>query len=237
MVKRQIVLDTETTGLYPEQGHRVIEIGCVEMVNRRPTGNNLHYYIQPEREVDREALAVHGISNAFLADKPRFAEIIDEFLKYIDNGELIIHNARFDLGFLDHELKLCGRSGRIADYAGHVDTLMLARNRFPGQRNSLDALCKRFGIDNSHRSLHGALLDAEILAEVYIHLTSEQKSLGILEGVSESSEDDGNGDIHVKPITVDSSRLKVVKASESELQSHSDYLKKLAAASGAELSW
>jgi DNA polymerase-3 subunit epsilon len=175
---RQIVLDTETTGLDAARGHRLIEVGCVELLARRVSGSHFHHYLNPERDIDAGAQAVHGISIEFLADKPRFADVVDEFLAYIKGAELIIHNAAFDLGFLDAELARMGASyGRISDYCTVLDTLALARETYPGQRNSLDALCKRLDIDNSHRELHGALLDAEILADVYLALTSGQGAL------------------------------------------------------------
>ena len=172
---RQIVLDTETTGLDPREGHRLIEIGCVELVDRRLTRNNFHQYLQPDREIDAEAVDVHGITNEFLRDKPRFAEIAAAFLEYVTGAELIIHNAAFDCGFIDHELVLWRDDAqRINDLCAVTDTLALARRLHPGQRNSLDALCKRYAVDNSHRDLHGALLDAEILADVYLAMTGGQ---------------------------------------------------------------
>jgi DNA polymerase III subunit epsilon len=172
---RQIVLDTETTGLDPREGHRLIEIGCVELIDRRPTGNNFHQYLQPDREIDADAMAVHGITNEFLRDKPRFAEVAQDFLRYVTGSELIIHNAAFDIGFLDHELGRWRADGaRINDLCEVTDTLLLARRMHPGQRNGLDALCKRYGVDNSHRDLHGALLDAEILADLYLAMTGGQ---------------------------------------------------------------
>ena len=168
-MSRQIVLDTETTGLEPSQGHRIIEIGCVELINRRLTGNNYHQYIQPDREVDEGALQVHGISNEFLADKPRFNDIADDLMNYLKGAELVIHNAPFDVGFLDHELKLLANgSGAISDHCDVTDTLVMARKMHPGQKNNLDALCKRYDVNNTQRELHGALLDAEILSEVYL---------------------------------------------------------------------
>ena len=174
---RQIILDTETTGLEPEQGHRIIEIGCVEMVKRRLTGNNYHRYLNPEREIDEAAIEVHGITLEKLQDEPRFADIARELIAYLDGAELIIHNAPFDIGFLDHELKLSGLDlGRIADHCRVVDTLVMAREKHPGQKNSLDALCRRYDIDNSQRTFHGALLDAEILADVYLAMTGGQIS-------------------------------------------------------------
>lgn len=175
---RQIILDTETTGLDPKEGHRIIEIGCVEMLSRRLTGNNFHFYLQPDREIDAEAMAVHGITNEFLADKPRFKEIAAELIRYLQGAELIIHNAPFDINFLNHELSLLTEPYQvITEYCTVADTLVMARQLFPGQRNSLDALCKRYSIDNGHRSLHGALLDAEILADVYLAMTGGQVSL------------------------------------------------------------
>lgn len=175
---RQIVLDTETTGLDANRGHRLIELGCVELLARRVSGHHFHRYLNPERDIDAGAQAVHGISIEFLADKPRFADVVDEFLAYIKGAELIIHNAAFDVGFIDAELARLGPSyGCLADHATVLDTLAMAREMYPGQRNSLDALCKRLDIDNSHRELHGALLDAEILADVYLALTSGQGAL------------------------------------------------------------
>ena len=174
---RQIFLDTETTGLFPDQGDRVIEIGCVELVNRKLTGKTLHLYLNPERESHEEALRIHGISNAFLLDKPKFEAAADEFLAFVSDAELIIHNAPFDLGFLNKELSLLGRPP-LKDYVSSVvDTLAMAKEMFPGKRNSLDALCARLEVDNSGRTLHGALLDAELLADVYINLTRGQDML------------------------------------------------------------
>lgn len=175
---RQIILDTETTGLEPEQGHRVIEIGCVELVHRRPTGRHFHRYLNPEREVDEGAVQVHGLTSEFLADKPRFAEVVDELLEFIDDAELVIHNAEFDVGFLNHELRRSAHAiTDLRERCAVLDTLTLARQLHPGQRNSLDALCKRYAVDNSQRELHGALLDAQILAEVYLAMTGGQAAL------------------------------------------------------------
>ena len=173
-VNRQIVLDTETTGLEIADGHRIIEIGCVELLNRRLTHKHFHHYLQPDRDIDPAAIEVHGISSEFLADKPRFADVVEDFLGFIQGSELIIHNAPFDVGFIDHELRMTGLKQRVAEVCRIVDTLELARRLHPGQRNSLDALCKRYDIDNSQRTLHGALLDAEILADVYLAMTREQ---------------------------------------------------------------
>jgi len=177
---RQIILDTETTGLEWKKGNRVVEIGCVEMIERRPTGRTWQQYIHPEREFEPGAQEVTGLTLEFLADKPKFAEIADAFLEFVDGAELVIHNAAFDVGFLDYELSLLGAHyGRLRDrVAGVEDSLELARQRYPGQRNSLDALCKRLGVDNAHRQLHGALLDAQLLAEVYLALTSGQGEIG-----------------------------------------------------------
>lgn len=176
---RQIILDTETTGLEVQRGHRVIEIGCVELVQRRPTGRTFHHYLNPDRAIDEGARAVTGISDQFLLDKPRFAEIAAEFLAFIDGAEVIAHNAAFDVGFLDAELARTGlANARLSERVQVLDTLALAREKFPGQRNNLDALCKRLGVDNSHRGAHGALLDANLLADVYLALTAEQGHLG-----------------------------------------------------------
>ena len=175
---RQIVLDTETTGLDAARGHRLIELGCVEVLSRRVSGGQFHRYLNPERDIDAGAQAVHGIGIDFLADKPRFADVVDEFLAFVRGAELIIHNAAFDVGFLNAELARLGpQYGTIADHATVLDTLALAREMYPGQRNSLDALCKRLDIDNSHRELHGALLDAQILADVYLAMTAGQGAL------------------------------------------------------------
>lgn len=175
---RQVVLDTETTGLEWQKGNRVVEIGCVEMLERRPTGRTFHRYLKPDREFEPGAQEVTGLTLEFLADKPRFAEIVGEFLDFIDGAELIIHNAAFDLGFLNAELARLDGLGRIQDRCTVEDTLLMARQRYPGQRNSLDALCKRLGVDNSQRQLHGALLDAQILMDVYLALTSGQGEIG-----------------------------------------------------------
>jgi len=176
---RQVVLDTETTGLEVNQGHRIIEIGCVELVNRRVTDNCWHHYINPDREIDAGAFEVHGISNEDLVDKPHFIELADDFLSFIEGAELVIHNAPFDVGFLDKELAGLGDNAISLQDGRVLDTLVMARQKHPGQKNNLDALCKRYGIDNSHRSVHGALLDARILADVYLAMTGGQTSLGL----------------------------------------------------------
>jgi DNA polymerase-3 subunit epsilon len=219
---RQIVLDTETTGLEPEQGHRIIEIGCVEMVDRRLTGNNFHQYLQPEREIDAAAIEVHGITNEFLEDKPKFVDVAQDFIDYVSGAELIIHNAPFDVGFLDHELGLMESAGRIDALCAVTDTLVMAKKMHPGQRNSLDALCKRYDIDNSHRELHGALLDAEILADVYLMMTGGQASL-ILDGTA--THEFGDDPVHtIERLPSNRPALKVIKANEQELEAHQQQL-------------
>ena len=225
---RQIVLDTETTGLEPSQGHRIIEIGCVEMINRRLTGNNYHQYIHPDREIDEGALAVHGISNEFLADKPRFDDIIADFIDYIDGAELIIHNAPFDVGFMDHEFRLAGTQfGTTSDYCTVTDTLVMARKMRPGKKNNLDVLCNEFEVSNAHRELHGALLDAELLAEVYLRMTGGQSSLSLdAEDLSQSAD----GVVTVKKLPAERKPIRVVRASESELEAHQQIVEKLGGA-------
>jgi len=223
---RQIVLDTETTGLEPSQGHRIIEIGCVEIVNRRITESHYHQYIQPDREIDEGAFEVHGISNEFLADKPRFADIVEDFMAFINGAELIIHNAPFDVGFIDHELaKLEPVWGKVADQCTITDSLVMARQKHPGQKNNLDALCKRYEVNNAKRELHGALLDAELLAEVYLMMTGGQVTLSL--GGQSDGNNAGGG---ASPIRrVDSSRppLKVIPASVDELAAHDASLQRL----------
>ena len=212
---RQIILDTETTGLEPADGHRIIEIGCVELIDRRLSHNHYHQYINPEREIEDGALEVHGISNEFLLDKPVFAEVVDEFLDFVRGAELIIHNAPFDIGFLDNELTLLGRDDRMADHVTVLDTLELARDLHPGQRNSLDALCKRYEVDNSSRTLHGALLDSEILADVYLAMTGGQSDLGLtFQAADTAAVDVSHLKIAARP------ELLVVKATEAERTAH-----------------
>jgi DNA polymerase-3 subunit epsilon len=215
-----IILDTETTGIDPEAGHNVIEIGCVEMVRRKLTGNTWHQYIKPDREVEDEAIEVHGITNEFLADKPRFAELAHEFLEFVRGAELIIHNAAFDIGFLNTELARNGINERVDEICTVIDTLMLARKKHPGQRNSLDALCRRYGIDNSHRELHGALLDSEILADVYLVLTGGQTSLQLGQGDSE----DGEGEEPIRRIDASALVLPIVRANTDEIALHEAFL-------------
>ncbi|MCU0956804.1 MAG: DNA polymerase III subunit epsilon [Hydrogenophaga sp.] len=228
---RQIVLDTETTGLSAENGDRIIEIGCVELLHRKLTGQNLHHYVNPERDSHEDALKVHGISNEFLRDKPKFAEIADELLAYLDGAELIIHNAPFDLAFLNKELQLLGRP-RITDVvSGVIDSLVMAKELFPGKRNGLDALCDRLGVDNSGRTLHGALLDAELLADVYINMTRGQDALimdmDVVEGQTGES------------VVLDLSRfeLPVVLANPHEVQAHESVLADIEKASKGRLVW
>ena len=225
---RQIILDTETTGIGPEQGHRVIEIGCVELVERKLTGKHFHVYLNPQRQVDEGAFRVHGISDEFLQDKPLFEEKAEEFWQFIVGAELIIHNAPFDVGFLNSELKLIKWSKKLEDYCNIVDTLVLAREKYPGQRNSLDALCKRFGIDHFNRELHGALLDAEILAYVYLAMTGGQTSL--FAEVEETS-------IHAKVKTQEIDALQlanpiVLPAAREELDLHQAFVEFLSKKSG-----
>ena len=232
---RQIALDTETTGLDPAQGHRVIEIGGVELRNRRPTGNRFHCYLQPDRLIDPGAVAVHGITSEFLADKPRFSDIVQSFLDFIREAELIIHNAPFDVGFLDHELRLLGKAyGRTQDYCRILDTLELARRLFPGQRNALDALCKRYNIDNSQRTLHGALLDAQILADVYLAMTGGQVDLSLetdLTPGQQAKADLSTSHAGERP------PLRVFRATAAEQAAHERYLERLDRSSGGQCLW
>jgi len=228
---RQIVLDTETTGLDPAQGHRIIEIGCVEVANRTLTGRHYHVYINPEREVEDSAIEVHGITNDFLADKPVFSSVAGEFIEFIRGAELIIHNAAFDVGFINHELNLLGSiSERVADICSVTDTLAMARRKHPGQKNNLDALCKRYGIDNSQRDLHGALLDAEILADVYLAMTGGQTALSLDSGGEEEGAASG-----IRRLTGDRPALRVVRATEEELASHQEFLDVVRKATGEAL--
>lgn len=233
---RQIVLDTETTGLDPHDGHRLIEIGCVELKDRRPTGNNFHRYLQPDREIDAAAVEVHGIDNALLADKPRFAEIAPAFLDYVAGAELIIHNAAFDIGFIDDELKRWRPEGQgIREICEVTDTLALARRLHPGQRNSLDALCKRYGVDNSHRERHGALLDAEILADVYLAMTGGQASLQLGGEGTESGRAGAAG--QRGRLDPQRPRLRVVRADPETLAAHAERLAAIDAVSSGACLW
>jgi DNA polymerase-3 subunit epsilon len=234
-VKRQVVLDTETTGISTADDHRIIEIGCVELINRRLTGETFHQYINPKRDIDDGAIEVHGITNEFLADKPVFADIAEAFLKFIDGAELIIHNAPFDVGFIDHELnKLKGETRRVNTIATVLDTLKMARDKHPGQKNNLDALCKRYEVDNSNRELHGALLDAEILADVYLAMTGGQVSLTLTaeetEAASTKASDADLGKLERKPLTV-------LRATDDEVAAHVAMLEKVNKASGGNCVW
>jgi DNA polymerase-3 subunit epsilon len=232
---RQIVLDTETTGLEPAEGHRIIEIGCVELIDRRLTGNNFHQYLQPDREIDAGAIEVHGITNEFLIDKPHFTDVVDDFAAYIIGAELVIHNAPFDVGFINHELKLCGWERRVVDLCQVLDTLTLARKMHPGQKNNLDALCRRYQIDNTHRELHGALLDAEILADVYLAMTGGQVTLSLGAGNEDSSQ--GTETAQIRRFSADRPPLRVIRASAEELAEHEARIAAIASAAGGVSVW
>ncbi|MFU8878373.1 MAG: DNA polymerase III subunit epsilon, partial [Wenzhouxiangellaceae bacterium] len=223
---RQIVLDTETTGLEPEEGHRIIEIGCLEMVDRQLTGRDFHRYLNPERAVERGAVQVHGLDDDFLSDKPRFAEIAGEFIDFIRGAELIIHNAAFDVGFLDAELARLDEPARIAEQATVLDTLELARELHPGQRVSLDALCRRYEVDNTERTLHGALLDAQLLAEVYLLMTGGQVALNLELDSNTTAGSEGHA------ASVDVSRLVRLPATAEELSAHRALIDKIEQAAG-----
>ncbi|MFK5947204.1 MAG: DNA polymerase III subunit epsilon [Methylococcales bacterium] len=224
---RQVVLDTETTGLNPREGHKIIEIGCVELIDRRLTKNTFHVYLNPGREIDAGAIEVHGITNEFLQDKPRFQDIVDDYLAFTEGAELVIHNAPFDVGFLNHELSLLkGRKTTVEQHSTIFDTLPFARNKYPGARASLDALCKRFGIDNSHRELHGALLDAEILADVYLAMTGGQYSLmdfNVAENVAKQG---------IVRLSSNRAKLKVIPCTTQELDAHRGRLESIKQSSG-----
>jgi DNA polymerase-3 subunit epsilon len=235
---RQIILDTETTGLEPSEGHRIIEIGCVELVGRRLTGNNFHQYVNPDRDIDSGAVEVHGITTESLKDKPRFADIVSDFLDYVRGAELIIHNAPFDVGFLNHEFGLIaaagGNAARIEDHCGVVDTLKLARSMHPGQKNDLDSLCRRYGVDNTQRTLHGALLDAEILADVYLAMTGGQATLfeevrSPLQGGTQAAE--------IRRFAPKRTRLPVIAPSAEELVAHERWLDDLEKQSNGQCLW
>lgn len=227
---RQIILDTETTGLDPRQGHRIIEVAGVEVVNRRLTNRHFHQYINPDRDIDEGAQAVHGISREFLSDKPRFADIAGNFLDFIDGAELVMHNAPFDVGFLNAELALMGK-GPVTNFCNSVtDTLKMARDNYPGKRNSLDALCERLEIDNSHRNLHGALLDAELLAEVYLMMTRGQDGLAMVFEESKQS-------IAFSSDTSRLSHLKIHSANDADLEAHRQLLEQIQKESGGKCVW
>jgi DNA polymerase III subunit epsilon len=228
---RQIFLDTETTGLYPDQGDRLIEIGCVELVNRKLTGNNLHFYVNPGRDSHEEALKVHGLTTEFLTDKPAFKSVADEFLKYVEGAEIIIHNAPFDLGFLNKELTLLGHPPFKAFVGKVIDSLAMAKEIYPGKRNGLDALCDRLGVDRSGRTLHGGLLDAELLAEVYINLTRGQDAL-IMDVVNTSHAGAG-----AQKLDLSAFDLPVLAASDAELAAHEGVLAQIDKSSGGKTVW
>ena len=232
--KRQIVLDTETTGLEPKQGHRIIEIGCVEMIDRRLTGNNFHVYLQPDREIDEAAIEVHGITNEFLADKPHFEDVAAEFADYLRGAEVIIHNAPFDVGFIDAEFSRLPDRLTTAALCEITDTLVMARQMHPGQRNSLDALCGRYDIENSHRTKHGALLDSEILADVYLAMTGGQKTLSLDAEEDASGESEEGG---IRRLSSERPALRVVMASAAELTEHAERLQAIDKACGGQAVW
>lgn len=236
---RYVVLDTETTGMPVTDGHRIIEIGCVEMEGRRLTGRHFHVYLQPDRSIDEGAIAVHGITDEFLSDKPRFRDVADEFHAFILGAELIIHNAAFDIGFINNEFALLAQTERsdVNDYCTVLDTLAMARERHPGQRNSLDALCKRYGVDNSGRDLHGALLDAEILADVYLTMTGGQTNLSL---AGEIGDGNGSGRQQASPIRrLPAGRplTPVIKASPADLQAHAERMLAIEKAADAQPLW
>jgi len=231
---RQIIVDTETTGLDPAQGHRIIEIGCVEMINRRASGKSFHRYVRPDREIDPGALQVHGITNEFLANQPRFAEVASELIEFIRGAELVIHNAPFDVAFLDAEFKrLPAPQPRVSELCLVLDTLALARKMHPGQRNGLDALCKRYSVDNSHREFHGALLDARILLDVYLAMTGGQSALVL----GEESKSDANVTAAQSRAQRPAGELKVIRASAAETELHERVLTVLDKSSGGKTLW
>jgi len=232
---RQIVLDTETTGLDPKDGHRIIEIGCVELVDRRLTGNDYHQYLQPDRLIDEGAMKVHGITNEYLADKPRMADVAKDFLDYVRDAELVIHNAPFDVGFINHEFRLLGADWKkIESHCEIFDSLEMARRLRPGQRNSLDALCKSYDVDNSNRELHGALLDARILAEVYLAMTGGQTSLSL---GGDEADDTGAAVSRTIQKLEKQVPLKVIQADAGESTEHEAMLKLISKASNGALLW
>lgn len=232
--KRQVVLDTETTGLSTADDHRIIEIGCVELMNRRLTGETFHQYINPEREIDAGAIEVHGITNESLQDKPKFADIARDFLRFISGAELIIHNAPFDVGFLNYELAKLEDMQCIEAVCGVLDTLKLARDKHPGQKNNLDALCRRYDVDNSNRALHGALLDAEILADVYLAMTGGQVSLTLTADHKKQQQAGFESqDLKARKRGV----LRVIKANDDELLAHQQNLEHINDVSGGQCKW
>lgn len=228
---RQIVLDTETTGMPVERGHRIIEIGAVEIINRRLTGRRFHHYIHPEREIDQGAQQVHGISLESLEGKPKFAAIADELIEFMRGAELIAHNAGFDVGFLDAEFARLPQGPRTREISVVTDTLAMARERYPGQRNSLDALCKRLGVDNGHRNLHGALLDAELLADVYLAMTAGQSDLGLSPVAVDAAA------VALRPARFDAAALRRISAHADEIDAHQRWIERLRGARGGESLW
>jgi DNA polymerase-3 subunit epsilon len=228
---RQIFLDTETTGLSAENGDRIVEIGCVELLNRKLTGNNLHFYLNPERESHEDALKVHGLNNEFLKDKPKFGEVADQLIEYLQGAEILIHNAPFDVGFINKELELQNRPPLKTFVSSVVDTMAMAKDLYPGKRNSLDGLCDRLGVDNSGRTLHGALLDAELLADVYIYMTRGQDALLI------DVEDSNDSKKRAAAIDLQSLKLAVITASEQELAAHEEVLLQIDKASSGQTVW
>ncbi|MGH8353232.1 MAG: DNA polymerase III subunit epsilon [Pseudomonas sp.] len=238
---RSVVLDTETTGMPVTDGHRIIEIGCVELIGRRLTGRHFHVYLQPDREIDEGAIAVHGITNEYLADKPRFREVAEEFFEFIKDAQLIIHNAAFDIGFINNEFALLGQQDRadISEHCSVLDTLLMARERHPGQRNNLDALCKRYGVDNSGRDLHGALLDAEILADVYLTMTGGQTSLSLAGNASDGNGNGGaaNQASEIRRLPAERAPTRVIRASADELAAHAARLALIEKSAGGPALW
>jgi len=231
---RQVVLDTETTGLEPARGHRIIEIGCVEMKDRRLTGNNFHVYLQPDREIDQGAIEVHGITNEFLADKPRFEDVAGALTDYLRGAEVIIHNAPFDVGFIDAELARLPDASPMESFCTVTDTLVMARQMRPGQRNSLDALCSRYDIDNSHRTKHGALLDAEILADVYLAMTGGQKALSL---EADEASNDAGSETGIRRLSRERAPLRVLRVNAQEAGLHEARLDAIAKACGGTPLW
>jgi len=232
---RQIVLDTETTGLDPREGHRIIEVGCVELINRKLTDNRFHVYLNPDREIDQGAIEVHGITNQFLEDKPHYQDVADDLLNFLKGAELIIHNAPFDVGFMNAEYSRLDKAwSGLEQHCKILDSLQLARKMHPGQKNNLDALCKRYTVDNSRRDLHGALLDAEILADVYLAMTGGQTQLGLGQ---EESQQNAAGEVEIKPVRSDRPALAVIHASDDELTAHQERLEAIENASGEATVW
>ena len=229
---RQIFLDTETTGLYPDQGDRVVELACVEMINRKLTGNNLHFYLNPQRDSHEEALRVHGLTTQFLSDKPLFEAVVEEWLAYVQDAEIIIHNAPFDVGFLNAELQRCGKLAFKEYVPKVIDSLAMAKEMYPGKRNNLNALCERLDVDNSGRTLHGALLDAELLADVYINMTRGQHAL-----LMDTTEPQKQVGIQVQNIDLSSIELPVLQANATELQAHEQAMQDINKASGGKAVW